>query len=348
MGETITLTKQQDGLLNEFLARTEGATIYHTPEWRDTVTFTYGYRPVYLARTADHAIDAVLPLMLVRSGLTGTRLVSLPFANICGPLGRPDCFASLLEEAVRTMRLENAKTLEIRTQSGLNDLNDERFKRVNYFVTSIVPLDPDPEAAWRRLKGDVRTKVRQASRKGVEVREGSTLDDLKHFYSLFAEGRLRHGVPPQPFSFFLNLWKEMGPAKRLLLMAEYRGRPVGALFNLAFGGTLSGAYIGSRAKYRSLRTNIILNWKAIEAGCLRGYSWFDFLRTARPSRSLREFKKRWNAHEVDLNYMYYPAVYGTAATVEGSLKYRMMTVVLKRSPAFVGRFLGRVLYRHLG
>jgi CelD/BcsL family acetyltransferase involved in cellulose biosynthesis len=348
MGETVILTERDDPKLTDFLVSTPGATIYHTPEWRNAVTSTYAYEPHYLAYMDGGRIKAVLPLMLVRSWLTGTRLVSLPFANVSGPLGSRECFGPLIEEAIRIADGAKAKTLEMRTQADLNDIDDDRFTRVSYFVTSIVPLDSDPDVVWERLKGDVRTKVRQAARKGIEVKETSADEDLKHFYDLFVEGRLKHGVPPQPYRFFHNLWHSMKPEQRMLLIATLEGRPVGALLNLAFGDTLYGGYIGSRLEYRSYRINQSLNWKAIELGCRRGHTRFDFLRTARPSGSLREFKLRWNAHEVDLNYMYYPAVYGTAATVEETARYRLMTFVLKRSPSFVGRMLGRMIYRHLG
>jgi hypothetical protein len=348
MGKTVTLTGEHDQKLRNFLLETGGATVYHTPEWRDAVLATYDYEPHYLAHMDGDRIEAILPLMLVKSWLTGTRLVSLPFANVCGPLGSRACFAALIEEATRIAGSSGARTLELRTQADLNDIADDRFTRLSYFVTSVVPLDSDPEVVWNRLKGDVRTKVRQAEKKGIVVSERSTDADLRHFYNLFVEGRLKHGVPPQPFRFFRNLWHSMRPDQKMLLIAELGGRPVGGLLNLSFGDTLCGGYIGSRLKLRPYRINQILNWKAIELGCLRGYGKFDFLRTAKPSESLREFKLRWNAREIDLNYMYYPAVYGTAATVEETAKYRIMTAVLRNSPSFVGKMLGRMLYRHLG
>lgn len=348
MVDIVTLTGKQDPELSDFLLNTAGATVYHTPEWRNAVVRTYGYEPIYLAAMGDDGIKAVLPLMLVRSWLTGTRLVSLPFANVCGPLGEMDCFGRLMDRAIEISRERHAGSVELRTQADINDVADDRFTRVDYFVTSVVPLDRDPEVVWMRLKGDVRTKIRQAVKKGVEVSERSGDKDLRHFYSLFVKGRLRHGVPPQPYRFFHNLWHSMRPEQRMLLIATHGGRPAGALLNLAFGDTLCGGYIGFTLRYKPYRVSQLLNWKAIELACARGYDKFDFLRTARPSRSLREFKLRWNAQEVDLNYLYYPAVRGTAATVEETAKYRLMTFTLKRSPDFVGRLLGRVVYRHLG
>jgi lipid II:glycine glycyltransferase (peptidoglycan interpeptide bridge formation enzyme) len=194
----------------------------------------------------------------------------------------------------------------------------------------------------------VRTEVRQALKKGVETRAGESEEDLKLFYGLFASSRLRHGVPCQPYSFFRNLWRHMAPRYLDLILATVEGRVAGGLITLGLGRTLCAAYIGSDFAFRSRRVHQLMFWKAIEMGCERGFQAFDFLRTPKNSESLRYFKTRWGAHEEDLVYMYHPEVAGTASTVEESAKYAIMTRVLKRSPLFVGKLLGRVLYRHLG
>jgi CelD/BcsL family acetyltransferase involved in cellulose biosynthesis len=349
MGQVSLLKRSDDSALGDFLASSDKATVYHTPEWRDVLVSTYGYEPLYVGHFENGALTAILPLMLVRSWLTGKRLVSLPFANTCGPVGSEDHVSRLLEKALELFHEVAAAALEIRTQADLNPVDDARFTGSSYFLTSVVDLDEDPTRVWKSFKDrNVRTEVRQAEKKGVEVHAGTSDTDLRRFYSLFASTRLGHGVPPQPFSFFRNLWRHLWPDHLDLLMATHQGRRVGALITLSQGSTLSAAYIGSDTAYRSHRVHQILFWKAMEMGCQRGLRTFDFLRTPKSSESLRYFKQRWNAREIDLNYLYYPEVRGTASTVEETAKYRLMTAVLRRSPGFMGRLLGRALYRHLG
>ena len=349
MGQVSLLGTSDDAAIGDLLAASDKATIYHTPGWRDVLVSTYDYRPFYIGHFEDDALTALLPLVLVKSWLTGTRLVSLPFANTCGPVGREDHIAGLLDKALEVFREAGAAALEIRTQADLNPVGDARFKGSSYFLTSVVRLDEDPVRVWKSFKDrNVRTEVRQAEKKGVEVYQGTSEDDLKQFYSLFASTRLGHGVPPQPFSFFRNLWRHLWPDHLDLLVATHDGRRIGALITLNQGRTLSAAYIGSDLAYRSHRVHQILFRKAMEMGCGRGFTSFDFLRTPKSSDTLRYFKQRWNAREIDLNYLYYPEVRGTASTVEETAKYRLMTAVLRRSPVFMGRLLGRALYRHLG
>jgi CelD/BcsL family acetyltransferase involved in cellulose biosynthesis len=343
------LDESHDRLVEDFLDSCDQATIYHTPAWRRGVIDTYGYKPLYLGYLDGDRLSAILPFMLVRSWLTGTRLVSLPFSNVCGPIGEDGKCRLLVEEALGMHSDVGAGAIEIRTQSNLNPVRDERMTDVSYFITSIVKLDPDPDRVWKSFKDrNVRTEVRQAIKKGVEVRHGTGEEDLRAFYDLFASTRLGHGVPPQPYKFFANLWRNMAPKYLDLFLATHGDRCVGALITLRFGKTLNAAYIGSNISYRSHRVHQILFWRAMEMGCARGCEAFDFLRTPRTSKTLRYFKERWNAFEVDLNYLYYPEIRGTASTIEDSAKYKMMTKVLTRAPLFFGKALGRLLYRHLG
>lgn len=348
--EPMILSASDDQDLREWLKTTPEATIFHTPMWRDVLTATYGYQPFYLAARSQGRICAVLPMLFVKSRLTGNRLVSLPFSNICGPLGVDQARSVLVQEALKLCEELQAKAVEIRTQRDLNPIDDQRLSRVSYFVTSIVPLDPNPDVVWKRFTDrNVRTEVRQAMKKGLEVKvAGESEKDIKVFYDLFVQTRLRHGVPPQPYSFFKNLWKHLWPSNMELYLAYKSGKVVGGLINLTFGETTSTAYIGSDFAYRSDRVHQVLFWKSMENGCLNGFKRFDFLRTPKTSESQRYFKKRWNAYEVDLDYYYYPKVKGTAATLEETAKYRIMQKVVSRMPKSVGIWLGNLLYRHLG
>jgi hypothetical protein len=302
---------EQDDAVRALLEVSDQATIYHTPEWRDVLLDTYGYEPLYLG---------------------------------CLDRGR-----ALIEYALRLYGEYGAGALEVRTRADVNSLADDRFSNVNYFITSIVRLYEDPERVWKSFKDrNIRTEVRQARKKGVRVRAGESEQDLRDFYLHFSASRLQHGVPPQPFKFFRNLWRHLRPEYLDLFVATHEGQPVGGLITLSFGKTMCAAYIGSDMAYRSHRVHQTLFWKAMETGCTRGQTGFDFLRTPKNSESLRYFKQRWNASEYDLMYMYYPEVRGTASTIEDTAKYRLMTAVLSRSPVIVGRLLGRALYRHLG
>src|SRR4029077_8117951 len=59
---------------------------FHTSAWAKVLHRTYNHQPFYLQFSRRHRLAALIPLMEVRSLLTGRRGVSLPFSDTCEPL----------------------------------------------------------------------------------------------------------------------------------------------------------------------------------------------------------------------------------------------------------------------
>ena len=71
---------------NLTLQQFSGATIFHTAQWAQVLAGAYGYTPYYLLYKDGDRPIAALPLLEVRSRLTGKRAVCLPFTDECSPL----------------------------------------------------------------------------------------------------------------------------------------------------------------------------------------------------------------------------------------------------------------------
>lgn len=62
-------------------------TPYHLSAWLKTLQETYSFVPLmYVVKDTDHNISGIFPFFLIKSLLTGSRIVSLPFSDTCGPL----------------------------------------------------------------------------------------------------------------------------------------------------------------------------------------------------------------------------------------------------------------------
>ncbi len=71
----------------EFVCRHPNASVFHTRGWLRALQTTYGYEPVVFTTSApDEGLTNALLFCVVRSWLTGSRLVSLPFSDHCEPL----------------------------------------------------------------------------------------------------------------------------------------------------------------------------------------------------------------------------------------------------------------------
>src|SRR5262245_25827296 len=71
----------------EFLKRDSRASVFHSSEWLEALRRTYAYEPTVLTTSAPGE-DLVNGLVFcrIRSWLTGTRIVSVPFSDHCEPL----------------------------------------------------------------------------------------------------------------------------------------------------------------------------------------------------------------------------------------------------------------------
>src|SRR5262245_33815346 len=68
-------------------ARHACASAFHSPAWLEALRQTYGYEPVVLTTAArGHDLTNGLVFCRIRSWLTGSRLVALPFSDHCEPL----------------------------------------------------------------------------------------------------------------------------------------------------------------------------------------------------------------------------------------------------------------------
>jgi len=54
---------------------------FHGSAWAKVLSDSYGYIPSYFTLSVEDRLQAMLPLMEIRSWLTGARAVSLPFTD---------------------------------------------------------------------------------------------------------------------------------------------------------------------------------------------------------------------------------------------------------------------------
>src|SRR5262245_8003824 len=74
------------------------ATFFHTTEWARVLAEAYSYTPYYILYKEGKRAIGALPLMEVRSVLTGKRGACLPFTDECPPLlSEGKSFSSLFD-----------------------------------------------------------------------------------------------------------------------------------------------------------------------------------------------------------------------------------------------------------
>ena len=348
-------TTQQEAL-SAFIARHTDEPFYYQQAWLDLLARLYGY-PTHTLRTTDAsgALTGYLPVMVVRSPLTGRRVVALPFSDYCPPLAADDSAArALVDQAVALARSERARYLELRC-GALTALDGyEELSHNDLYSRWVVPLERDTQVMWKRVKSSAQQPVKKARKDGVTVRVGESTSDIDAYHHLHLLTRSRkHGMPSQPARYFRDLWQTFGHGDSAtgqvrVLLAEYQGSAIAGMILLVSGSTVRYAYSASDERYLRLSPNNLLMWEALSWAGEQGYTRFDMGRTAHDNVGLTKFKRNWGAQEEPLPYYYYPQVAGLASTSEESWKYRLLTNTWRKLPLPVAETLSGIVYRHLG
>jgi hypothetical protein len=326
------------------LARLPAATFFHCAAWARVLNGTYGYNPIYLTTKGNEGMNSLLPLMEVKSWLTGSRGVSLPFSDDCEPLGvEPDSTGRLFQRALDHAKKRNWKYLECR--GGRASLGD--IPASNSYFNHRLPLQTDEAALFAQFDGAVRRAVRKAEKQEVVVEFFKSPEAMRTFYDLFCKTRQRHGIPPQPFAFFENIQRHVIAQNQGWVVLARQGQQTvaGAIF-FSFGKTALYKFGASDETFQHLRANNVVMWEAIRRYAREGFTLFDFGRTSLQNEGLRRYKLSWGTQERKIDYVSFNLRTGHF------IKYvnKSATLLLplyKLTPLFVSRLIGLLLYKHI-
>ncbi len=317
------------------------ATPFHHPAWGRLVERCYGYRPFVLAETApDGTIRAGLPVVEVSSWLHKRRLVSMPFADYCPPLGSFTDPRDLSCRLVLARDRAGLSSLEVRA-----GLEGSVVRRRSDWVRHALPLGDDADVQFQAFHRMTRRNIRHAERSGLTVHTGEDADALTEtFYRLHLETRRRLGVPVQPRRFFRLLWEELvGTDLGFVLLAYAGPRPVAAAVFLTWNGNMIYKYGASDPEAWHARPNNLLLWHAIRRAIDHGNRCLDFGRSELDQEGLRSFKAGWGAREEPLVYSYLSE---QSPPANGRRVAAVLAPVIRRSPRWVPRLLGELFYRY--
>jgi CelD/BcsL family acetyltransferase involved in cellulose biosynthesis len=332
---------------DDLVARHPRASAFHRRGWLEALKQTYGYEPFVLTSAApgEPLSDGIVACR-IKSWLTGTRIVSLPFADHCDPLygnvaTRQPLFDRLVEECTR----QHCKYLEVRPLEESGNPGNE-FQSTESFYFHELDLRPGLEQLFKSLSKDsIQRKIRRAEKEQLSYEVGSSEEFITTFYNLLLITRRRHHLPPQPINWFRNLAKHMGDALHIRV-ARKNGAPVATLLTLRHGSNIIYKYGCSDGAFHQLGGMPFLFWKLIEEGKATGAECLDFGRSEMDNEGLVTFKDKFGTTKRTLTYYRYPQTKKQAAHSWGDsgLAKRMFSIL----PDGVLSAAGKILYRHIG
>ena len=319
-------------------------TFFHSAAWTRTLQGAYGFKPVYFTATPSSGLPSILPLMEVDSWLTGRRGVALPFTDDCEPLYSDAASArNLVQAALEFGRRRGWKSAEFR--GGRELFGDAPASLAFYGHT--VELRQNEEDMFGRLESSVRRAIRKAEKSGVTVVISRNLNAVKDFYALQCLTRRKHGLPPQPFSFFRNIFDQiLSNNLGMIAVASHQHRPIAASVYFQLGERAVYKYGASDEAFQHLRGPNLVMWEALKWFTRNGATSLHMGRTSLANDGLRRFKLGWGAAEQKIEYVKCNLRQGgflieTDATAGWHIR------VFNYLPLALSRLLGAVLYRHI-
>jgi hypothetical protein len=316
------------------------AGIFHTANWAAVLRDTYKFDPAYFCDRSDGS-TSVLPLMEVNSWLTGRRGVGLPFTDECEPLcSQPWQFDSLYGALREHAAKRKWKTWELR--GGARFLPPT--PSTTFYGHS---LDLSMPPAIERLPSGTRRAVRKAEKNKVTVTFSESLEATASFYKLLCRTRRRHGLPPQPFTFFSHVQKHLlAPGKGFVATATHDDTPIAGAIFLCFGNEAYYKFVASDERYKELCGTSAVVWRSIEALAQQGIKRVNLGRTSNDNAGLRRFKLSWNAVERRIDY-FKCNIQRSEFVMSKDRASGWHTRVFGLLPLSLAKLVGAATYRHI-
>ncbi|OGB61280.1 MAG: hypothetical protein A2Y94_09950 [Caldithrix sp. RBG_13_44_9] len=317
---------------------------FHSQAWGRILSESYGYKPSYFCWTVNDLYHQIAAVMEINSFITGRRGVSLPFTDECEPLVHQVSENHFFKDLIEYGQLSSWKTLELR---GLT-FTPENIPSSEIYLGHTLTLNPGVEFLYSGFRNTTKNNIKKALRKKLQIIFSNSYDSLKIFYRLNCLTRKRHGLPPQPFQFFHNLYKHIiHQEKGFIVLASYKEKIVAGIIVVHFGRRAILKYNASDYVYKNLNANYLLVWEIIQHYVKNGFESLNFGRTNIHVPGLKEFKIGWGSKEYMIKYYKYN--FRDKAFISAQNKeFGFHNAIFRKLNLSLLKWIGEKLYKHVG
>ena len=329
---------------DELMLENEDVSFFHTSAWAAVLSKTYNYKPLYFTIFENDKLAALIPIMEIKSFITGKRGVSLPFTDECPVISdNKEHHRAVLEALIKYGKQAQWKYFELR--KGSQYFPNQPF--YSSYITHSLELSPGQKNILKNFRNSNKRNIKKAQKKGVTARVFSSMESVKAFYGLHCRTRKFHGLPAQPWRFFKYIYEHVIYSKRgLVVLASYQNRIISGAVYFHFGNKAIYKYGASDRAYLHLRPNNLVMWKAMIWYTENGFRYLSFGRTKPENYGLLQFKRGWGAREDVLHYYKYDhkddCFIAKKANIKSSYNF------FKIMPLPLLKLTGNLIYRHVG
>ncbi|MHA1942187.1 MAG: lipid II:glycine glycyltransferase FemX [Candidatus Hodarchaeales archaeon] len=318
---------------------------FHSSTWAKVLSESYKYQPIYFTLMNEDSLSVLIPLMEIKSFITGKRGISLPFSDHCDAIIDVDInFKDVLDCILEYGRSRNWKFVEIRGGQEFL-LNVRPF---SCFYSHTLDLSQDEDKIFSKFRDSTRRNIKKALREGVEINIYKSLESINKFYRLNCITRRTHGLPPQPFHFFKNISdfvisRDFG----YVVLASHEKKTIAGAVFFNFGEKAFFKFGAMDRTYQHLRPSNLVMWEGIKWYCKNGYKTINFGRTDMGDEGLRQYKAGWGTKESIIKY-YRFNVESENPIIAKTKESRIHNKIFNRMPISLLKFIGSISYKHMG
>lgn len=336
------LRNGDQALWDQYVRCSELSTPYHLSGWKDVLQDVFCSETHYLLAEENNKIVGVLPLLHIKSILTGHYFTSLP-GGLCAE--SEQAAEALMDQGKELVKATKARYLILR--DGRKKWNFPGLVTDEEHITFIVELDQDLEKVKGDFKKRTRQLVNQATRSGLVSATG--LENLAEYYPIYAQAMRELGTPTLGFVFFKSLANHL-PDETNLLTVYLDSRIVGGGFMAPFKETVYCTWAGMLREYYPLHSVHLLVWNSITYAFNNGFQRVDLGR-CRKNSGAYVFKKDFGANCMQLYQQCYlngtKAPPSVGAAMEDDPTYRTFVKIWRKLPLQMTEFIGPKLRRRV-
>jgi len=254
---------------NQFLSAHPNVHLLQTGEWGE-LKAAFGWKPV---RVVDESSGVQI---LFRKLPLGFTIGYIPTARVEPSLWSEVDFVCKQNHAIF---LKVEPDLWEDSQRNPLPMTDGRLRISPHNIqpprTIVVDLKGSEEEILARMKQKTRYNIRLAEKKGVTVRPW---DDTGSFYEMMVLTGARDGFGVHSLAYYKRAYELLHPKQMAeLLLAEYEGKPLAALFVARQGNRAYYLYGASTEEERNRMPTYLLQWEAMKwakaCGCEKYDLW---------------------------------------------------------------------------
>lgn len=269
---------------DRFVASQKDSQILQSYEWGEFKS-KLGWDHFIIAAEEGSAIKAGISILSRKLPLIKKNFFYAPRGPVAS-FSDPKLIDTLIDGVCVEAQLRNAIGLKIDPEIEENNTKDIEVLKAKGFVrkrkqvqprtTSFIDLTKGIDELLKSFEEKTRYNIRLSEKKGVTVREDSSLSGIESFYKMYQETSRRDVFIIHPKSYYLKL-KECLIDRDManVFIAEYQGMPIASLFAFRFGDRVWYMYGASLNDYRNVMPNHALHWHLIRWAKEKGIKVYD-------------------------------------------------------------------------